>query len=50
VSEIFNTLIESQKVVCIEFVEVNPCLDDKMNTMAETAFALLKPIVEKIKS
>ncbi len=50
VSEIFNTLIESQKVVCIEFVEVNPCLDEKMNTMAETAFALLKPIVEKIKS
>jgi len=50
VSEIFNTLIESQKVVCIEFVEVNPCLDEKMNTMAETAFALLKPIAEKIKS
>jgi len=50
VSEIFNTLIESQKVVCIEFVEVNPCLDEKMNTMAETTFALLKPIVEKIKS
>ena len=50
VSEIFSTLIESQKVVCIEFVEVNPCLDEKMNTMAETAFALLKPIVQKIKS
>ena len=50
VSEIFSTLIESQKVVCIEFVEVNPCLDEKINTMAETAFALLQPIVNQIKS
>lgn len=50
VSVIFDTLMESQKVVCIEFVEVNPCLDEKINTMAETAFELLKPIVTKIKS
>jgi arginase len=50
VAEIFNELIESQKVVCIEFVEVNPCLDEKINTMAETAFELLQPIVKQIKS
>lgn len=50
VAEIFNELIESQKVVCIEFVEVNPCLDEKINVMAETAFELLQPIVQQIKS
>ncbi len=50
VAEIFNELIESQKVVCIEFVEVNPCLDEKINAMAETAFELLQPIVQQIKS
>ena len=50
VTEIFQTLIESKKVVCIEFVEVNPCLDEKINTMAETAFELLQPIVQQIKS
>jgi arginase len=50
VTDIFQTLIESKKVVCIEFVEVNPCLDEKINTMAETAFELLQPIVQQIKS
>jgi arginase len=48
VTDIFQTLIESKKVVCIEFVEVNPCLDEKINTMAETAFELLQPIVQQI--
>ncbi len=30
------------KVCCMEFVEINPCLDNKGNVMAETAFQLLK--------
>jgi arginase len=30
-----------QKVKCIEFVEINPCLDNKVNTMAETAYDIL---------
>lgn len=33
------------KTVCIEFVEINPCLDDKKNKMAEVAFDLLKNTV-----
>lgn len=31
-----------EKTVCVEFVEVNPCLDEKINTMAEVAFNLLE--------
>lgn len=30
------------KVCCIEFVEINPCLDTKGNVMADTAFQLLE--------
>ena len=29
------------KTVCLEVVEINPCLDNKKNTMAETAFEIL---------
>lgn len=32
------------KVKCIEFVEINPCLDDKINKMAETAYDILKDV------
>jgi arginase len=42
--EIINELIKSQKVVCIEIVEVNPLLDNKGNKMAETAFQVLEAI------
>lgn len=41
-------LIESGKVVCIECVEVNPCLDEKINKMAETALKILETLAEKI--
>lgn len=34
------------KICCMEFVEVNPTLDDKGNAMAETAFELLESTVE----
>ncbi|QTN39432.1 arginase [Cryomorphaceae bacterium] len=30
------------KVCCMEFVEINPCLDTKGNVMADTAFQLLE--------
>lgn len=46
--EIINQLIESKKVVCIEFVEINPLLDLKGNKMAETAFEVLEKITDKI--
>ncbi|MCH2234753.1 MAG: arginase [Crocinitomicaceae bacterium] len=32
---------EEEKTVCLEVVEINPCLDNKVNTMAETAFKIL---------
>jgi len=42
--EIMIGLINSEKVVCLEFVEINPCLDEKKNKMAEVAFDLLEEI------
>jgi len=36
------------KVNCIEFVEINPCLDNKTNTMAETAYEILIATAETI--
>ena len=38
----------NEKTVCMEFVEVNPCLDDKTNTMAEVAFDLVETVVKSI--
>lgn len=38
-------LSSNPKVVCIEFVEVNPCLDNKTNRMAEVAFELIEAVV-----
>lgn len=39
-----------KKVKCIEFVEVNPCLDEKKNKMAEQTFALIERTVNAIKN
>jgi arginase len=38
---IINDFIRTEKVVCLEFVEINPLLDTKGNKMAETAFEIL---------
>lgn len=43
--DILNTFCASSKLVCMEFVEINPCLDDKMNRMAEISFSILESIV-----
>ncbi|WP_428742958.1 arginase [Tenacibaculum sp.] len=48
--DIINGLLQSEKVACIEFVEVNPLLDLKGNKMAETAFEVLEEVTKKIKS
>jgi len=37
-----------EKCCCLEFVEINPCLDDKINTMAETAFRILESTTEEL--
>ncbi|MBU2019697.1 MAG: arginase family protein, partial [Bacteroidetes bacterium] len=46
--EILTFLGKQQKLVCLEFVEVNPCLDNKLNKMAEVTFELIKTSAEMI--
>lgn len=43
--ELAGGLLASPKVNCFEIVEVNPCLDDKINKMAEVAFSIVKSVV-----
>lgn len=50
VMEIINGIIKSGKVGCVELVEVNPCLDNKGNVMAETAFEVLQNITKTIEA
>lgn len=45
---LLNYFAKQEKLVCMEFVEVNPCLDNKCNKMAETTFDLLKKTVQTI--
>ena len=45
---IIDQIIETNKVVCIEFVEINPLLDTKGNKMAETAFEVLEHITSTV--
>lgn len=40
--QIINYLLLDKKVCCLEVVEINPCLDNKQNRMAETAFRILE--------
>ena len=50
VTQIMNQIItKTKKVVCVEFVEVNPLLDLKGNVMAETAFEVLDDVTKTIK-
>jgi arginase len=48
VIQIINTFIRTKKVVCLEFVEINPLLDTKGNKMAETAFYILDNVTKTI--
>jgi arginase len=45
---ILNYFAAHPKVKCIEFVEVNPCLDEKTNRMAEVAYELIQEVVKTI--
>jgi arginase len=49
VTRIMQQFIATKKVVCVEFVEVNPLLDLKGNVMAETAFEVLDDVTKTIK-
>jgi arginase len=49
-SGIINHLLIDKRTCCLEVVEINPCLDNKQNKMAETALRILDQatsIVEK---
>ncbi len=48
--EILIGLCEDSRVICAEFVEINPCLDEKMNRMAEVAFGLLESVASTIEN
>lgn len=38
---LISGFLKTNKVICVEFTEVNPLLDNKGNSMAETAFDIL---------
>ena len=38
------------KTCCFEVVEINPVLDNKLNTMAETAFEIIEKFTDTIES
>lgn len=46
--EILNSFATNEKTVCIEFVEVNPCLDEKVNTMAEVTMNLVDSVLNTL--
>jgi len=48
-TEILINLAKNKKTVCMEFVEINPCLDDK-NTMAEVAFGILESVIDTLQN
>jgi len=39
---LINLLLIDKRSICFEIVEINPCLDNKQNKMAETAFRILE--------
>ena len=48
-SELLNEFSQLEKVKCIEFVEINPCLDQK-NKMAKLSFKLIESSVNQLKN
>ena len=48
VKSIMSMFIQTGKVAALEFVEINPTLDEKCNLMAETAFSILEELTEEI--
>lgn len=47
--ELLTLLAGNDKTVCMEFVEVNPCLDEKTNKMAEVTAELVEIVIEELK-
>lgn len=47
---LLTELAKSEKLCCFEVTEINPTLDEKTNTMAETAFRVLDKVTDVIES
>lgn len=47
-TQILCGLAADPRTCCFELVEVNPCLDDKKNAMAETAYRVLEAVVQTL--
>jgi arginase len=45
---LLDTFASWEKTCCMEIVEINPCLDDKVNKMAETTFDILESFTQSI--
>lgn len=48
-SLLLRGLAKMDKTACIEFVEVNPCLDEKTNRMAEATYEILEDVLNELK-
>lgn len=48
--ELLLRLANNEKTVCIEVVEVNPCLDEKINVMAEVTFDIIEAVTHELKN
>ena len=46
--EILQHIVQSDKLICFEMVEVNPVLDNKQNRMAEISFDILENTYQTI--
>lgn len=49
-SQFVSELAAWEKTCCVEFVEINPCLDNKTNKMAEVAFEILTTCAKTIEN
>nr|WP_294938456.1 arginase [uncultured Flavobacterium sp.] len=47
--EMLVHLAKNDKTICMEVVEINPCLDEKINTMAEVTLDIIEAITETLK-
>lgn len=47
-NELLTLLAKNKKTSCIEFVEVNPCLDEKGNKMAEVTLNLIESVLNTL--
>lgn len=47
--QLLTSFAKNEKTVCIEFVEVNPCLDEKINKMAEVTQGLVESVLDVLK-